>query len=49
MLHEFVYVNGLVEGFRLNVAGERYQLAGQKLLGNDVGVVLDVGRGSHTS
>ena len=49
MLHQFVDVDGLVEGFRLHVAGKLYQLTGQKLLGNDVGMILDVGRRSHAA
>ena len=48
LLHQVVDVNGLVESLRLHATGEGDELSGERLLGDDVRVVLDVGRGSHT-
>ena len=48
VLHQVVHVDGLVEGLRLNVAGKLYELPRQKLLCDDVGMILNVGRRSHT-
>ncbi len=43
LLHQVIYVNRLVEGHTLNATGKRDELAGQRLLGNDAGVILDIG------
>ena len=42
LLHQVVHVDRLVEGLRLDVTGERDKLAGQRLLRNDAGMVLDI-------
>ena len=44
LLHQVIDVDGGVEGSLLDLAGERDELARQELLGDDAGVVLDVGR-----
>ena len=49
VLHQLIYVDGFVKCLRLHVTGKLYELAGQELLGNDVSMVLDVGRRGHTS
>ena len=48
LLHQFVDVVGLIKGLRLDDAGEGDELTGQELLGDDVGVILDIGGGCHT-
>lgn len=49
-LHEFVDVLHVVEGFFLNLAGVGDEFAGQMLLRDDTGVVLDVsGRGDESA
>ena len=49
LLHEVVDIDGLVEGLGLDVARELNELAGQRLLGNDAGVVFNVGRRCHAT
>ena len=44
LLHKFFDIDALVEGFRLDGAGKGDELAGKKFLGQDGGVVFDVGR-----
>ena len=46
-LHKVCHVDGGVEGFRLHQTGEGDELSLQGLLGDDLGVVLDVGRAGH--
>ena len=46
-LHQVVHIERLVERLGLYVTGEGYQLARQRLLGNDTGVILDMRRGCH--
>ena len=47
LLHQVVHVERLVERFRLDVAGEGDELTRQRLLRDDAGVILDMGRRSH--
>ena len=49
LLHQIVDINGLVEGLGLDIAGKGNELTGQRLLGNNAGVILDIGRRSHTA
>ena len=43
-LHQVVHIERLVERFGLDIAGECYQLACQRLLGDNTGVIFDVRR-----
>ena len=43
LLHQVIDIDRLVEGHRLYLAGELYQLTCQRLLGNDTGMILDIG------
>ena len=43
LLHQVVYIHRLIERLCLDVAGERYQLARQRLLGDDTRMILDIG------
>ena len=49
LLHQVVDIYRLVEGHALYAAGERDELAGQRLLCNDAGMILDVSRRCHTT
>ena len=49
LLHQIVDINGLVEGLGLDIAGKGNELTGQRLLGNNTGMVLNIGRRSHTA
>ena len=42
-LHELVDIDGSVKGFCLDIAGEGDELAGEELLLENLGVLLDVG------
>ena len=44
LLHEFLDIDSLVEGLGLDDARERDELSGQRLLGDNLSVILDVGR-----
>ena len=49
MLHQFIDVDGLVEGLRLNIAGKLYELPGEEFLRHDAGMVVDMRRGGHAA
>ena len=48
LLHQIVDIYGFIEGFGLDSTGKGDELSGQRLLGDDAGVVLDIGRRGHT-
>ena len=43
LLHQVIYIHRLIERLGLDVAGERYQLTCQRLLGDDTRMILDIG------
>ena len=43
LLHQVVNVYRLVKGLGLDIAGKGDELAGQRLLGNDARMILDIG------
>ena len=43
LLHQFLHIDGLIESLGLDDACKGYQLAGKRLLGHDVGMILDIG------